>query len=50
MFNDRWFINADLRYISIETEAKVTIPDVGTIKEDVDINPWVYGLNIGYKF
>ena len=50
MFNDRWFINADLRYISIETEAKVTIPGVGTIKEDVDINPWVYGLNIGYKF
>lgn len=50
MFNDRWFINADLRYISIETKAKVTIPNVGTIKEDVDINPWVYGLNIGYKF
>jgi len=50
MFNDQWFINLDLRYINIETKAKVTIPGVGTIKEDVDINPWVYGVNIGYKF
>jgi outer membrane protein len=50
MLNDRWFLNLDFRYISIETEAKVTIPDVGTIEEDVDINPFVYGINIGYKF
>ena len=50
MINDRWFINADLRYISIETDAKVTIPGVGTIKEEVEIDPWVYGINVGYKF
>lgn len=50
MLNDRWFLNLDLRYISIETEAKVTIPGVGSIKEDVDINPFVYGINVGYKF
>ena len=50
MLNDRWFLNLDLRYISIETEAKVTIPGVGSIKEDVDINPFVYGVNVGYKF
>ncbi len=50
MFNDNWFINADVRYIAIDTEAEVTIPNVGTIKEDVDIDPWVYGVSIGYKF
>lgn len=57
MFNDQWFINLDLRYINIETKAKVTLPAIpdigfagGTIKEDVDINPWVYGVSIGYKF
>ncbi|UCC14425.1 MAG: OmpW family protein [Gammaproteobacteria bacterium] len=61
MFNDKWFVNLDFRYISIETKAKVTLPALqdsdigldfpgGTIKEDVDINPWVYGVNIGYKF
>jgi outer membrane protein len=50
MLNDRWFLNLDFRYISIETDAKVTIPGVGTIKEDVDINPFLYGINVGYKF
>jgi outer membrane protein len=50
MFNDNWFINADVRYIAIDTEAEVTIPNVGTITEDVDIDPWVYGVSIGYKF
>jgi len=50
MINDNWMINVDLRYIAIDTEAEVTIPDVGTIKEDVDIDPWIYGLSVGYKF
>lgn len=50
MINNNWFINADLRYIAIDTEAEVTIPGVGTIKEDVDIDPWIYGINVGYKF
>ena len=58
MINDNWFINADLRYIAIDTKAKITLPAgviPGTtepvqIKEDVDIDPWVYGISIGYKF
>jgi outer membrane protein len=48
--NDQWFVNLDLRYIGIETKAKVTVPGVGTIKEDVSIDPWVYGVNVGFKF
>ena len=46
-------INANVRYISIETDAVVGgalagggAAALGTVK----INPWVYGLNIGYKF
>ena len=50
MLTDKWFLNADLRYIAIDTKAKVTIPGVGSIKEDVDIDPWVYGINVGFKF
>jgi len=41
-----WFVNADLRYISIETDAKVNGDDIGTVK----INPWVFGLNVGTHF
>jgi outer membrane protein len=44
--NDRWMINVDLRYIGIEGDVNVAGAKVGT----VDINPWVYGINIGYRF
>ena len=42
-----WFVNADLRYISISTDATVSgLGKIGT----VDINPWVFGLNVGTHF
>ncbi len=45
-FNQRWFFNADIRYINIETTAKIAA--VGS--SDVDINPTVMSIGIGYKF
>ena len=52
-------INANVRYVSIETDAVIggdlplaltsgasSVAALGTVK----INPWIYGLNIGYKF
>ncbi len=45
-FNQRWFFNADIRYINIETTAKNSV--VGS--SDVDINPTVMSIGIGYKF
>jgi outer membrane protein len=44
--NDQWFLNLDVRYISIETDASVDGADIGKVK----INPWVYGLNVGLRF
>jgi len=41
-----WFVNADLRYINIESDAKVNGVGIGT----VDINPWVVGLTVGTRF
>lgn len=41
-----WFVNADLRYIGIDTEAKLDGVSIGT----VDINPWVVGLTVGTRF
>ena len=41
-----WFVNADLRYISISTDAKLDGVGIGT----VDINPWVVGLTVGTRF
>lgn len=41
-----WFVNADLRYISIKSDAKLDGVGIGT----VDINPWVVGLTVGTRF
>lgn len=41
-----WSLGADLRYIAIETDAKVNGSDIGT----VEINPWVFGATVGYHF
>lgn len=45
------YLNASVRYISIETEAefKVNGADLGSVA-DIDINPWVYTVSVGYKF
>jgi len=50
--NETWVVNLDVRFIDIETDATVQGPDVdgklniGTVKVD----PWVYSVNLGYRF
>ncbi|MFA3791023.1 OmpW family protein [Aliiglaciecola sp. SL4] len=49
MLDDNWFVNASARYIDISTEATFTNDgSAGTV--DVDIDPFVYSLTVGYKF
>jgi len=43
---DQWLLNLDVRYIRIETGAFVNGVGIG----DVNINPMVYGVHLGYKF
>lgn len=44
--NDKWFFNADVRYIDIDTTA--TSSALGTV--DVSIDPWVFTLGVGTTF
>lgn len=44
--NAKWFVNVDVRYISIDTTA--TSSALG--KVDVTIDPMVYTLAVGFKF
>ena len=41
-----WFVNVDLRYIGISSDATLNGVGIGT----VDINPWVVGLTVGTRF
>ena len=46
MLNRHWRLGMDLRYIDIDTDARVDGQAVGT----VNIDPLVYSLNLGYRF
>ena len=41
-----WFLNVDVRYIDIDTKAKLDGVSIGT----VEIDPWVVGFNVGTRF
>lgn len=50
---DGWLINADVKYIDLDTDVKLRNPLAGnawTKIDDLDINPWVFGIGIGKKF
>lgn len=43
---ERWLLNADFRYIDINTDVKLDNVELGTVKVD----PWTVGLNLGFRF
>lgn len=59
MITDNILLNAQVRYINIDTQATVDVnglqaagiaPINSRAKVDLDVNPWVYMVGIGYKF
>lgn len=48
--NERWLLNASVRWIDIDTTAKIKFDNGSVIKSDIDIDPYVYTLSVGYKF
>jgi outer membrane protein len=45
--NKNWFLNANVRWIDIDTDANVDVlGDIGT----VEIDPWVFGVHVGRRF
>lgn len=49
VINDNWFINADVRWMDIDTDATITAPGL-RLTPTVEIDPLVYGVNVGYQF
>ncbi len=47
--NDSWFFNVDVKYIDINTTAKLGFTG-GNLEVDLDINPFVVGAGVGYRF
>ncbi len=45
--DDHWMLNADVKKIYLNTDVSI---NGGAVTADVDLNPWVFGLGIGYRF
>jgi len=49
-YNDRWLVNITLWYIDISTDANFSVPGLGNIETEVDIDPWVIMGSFGITF
>lgn len=47
MLTDHWLVNLDVKKLFLDTRASI---NNGAISADVDINPWIVGAGIGYRF
>lgn len=48
--DDKWSLNASIRYIDINTDARFDVAGSNIGRADIDIDPMVYSLMLGYKF
>ena len=45
--DDHWYVNADVKRLFLDTDVNI---NNGGVKADVDVDPWIFGMGIGYKF
>jgi len=50
IINETWFVNFDVRWIDISTDATLTVDGADFTTAKVDIDPIVYGIHVGYRF
>lgn len=44
---DNWYVNFDVKKIFLSTDVSI---DGGAVTADVDLNPWLVGFGVGYRF
>lgn len=47
MLDEHWMLNMDVKKIFLNTDVSV---NGGAVTADVDLDPWVLGLGVGYRF
>ena len=47
---ENWLLNGAVWYLDIDTTATFRFDSGVRVKTDVDIDPWVYAITLGYKF
>lgn len=49
MLNDSWSLHAGVYYLDISSKAQLGTA-LGKVRVDVDVDPWVYTVGLGYRF
>jgi outer membrane protein len=47
--NENMFLNLDVKYIDLDTNARLRTTAAGIQRVGVDINPFVFGVGVGFK-
>lgn len=47
--DENWAINLDVKKIWLSTDVSVGTP-IGTVKTEVDVDPWLFGVGVAYRF
>ena len=45
---NNWYFNVDFKYLNADT--KLVLPAVDNVKHELDLNPYVAGVGVGYRF
>jgi outer membrane protein len=48
--NDHWGLNVDAKYIDLEVDVDINSSGTALSADDVDLNPWVIGAGVSYRF
>lgn len=46
-FGNGWLVNADVKKLWLSTDVSI---NNGAVTGEVDIDPWIFGLGVGYRF
>jgi len=53
-FSESWYLNLDIKYIDMDTSAKLGVTSGAlagnVLNVDVDVDPWIIGIGVGYEF
>jgi len=48
--NERMFLNLDVKYIDIDTTARLATTAAGTQRVRINLDPFVFGAGVGFRF
>lgn len=48
--DEHWFANLDIRYMAISSDVEFRVRRITAARVNLDINPWVIGAGVGYRF